>query len=57
VTKNVPPNTVVAGVPAKIISTLDDYIDKYKESIIPTKAKNREDLRRELTIYFWGEER
>jgi acetyltransferase-like isoleucine patch superfamily enzyme len=57
VVKDVPANTVVAGVPARVISSLDEYILKYKEKMIPIKAKNRSDLRRELTFYFWGEER
>lgn len=30
VTKDVKPNTVVAGVPAKVISTFDEYIEKRK---------------------------
>jgi acetyltransferase-like isoleucine patch superfamily enzyme len=57
VVKDVPPNTVVAGVPAREISDLEDYIKKYQERMVPIKAKNREDLRKELTLYFWGEER
>ncbi len=32
VTKNVPPNTIVAGNPATVISTLDDYIEKIKST-------------------------
>ncbi len=31
VTKDIPPNTVVAGVPAKIIGTFDEYIEKRKK--------------------------
>jgi acetyltransferase-like isoleucine patch superfamily enzyme len=57
VVKDVPPNTVVAGVPAREISDLEDYIKKYQERMVPIKTKNREDLRKELTLYFWGEER
>jgi acetyltransferase-like isoleucine patch superfamily enzyme len=57
VAKDVHPNAVVAGVPARVICTLDDYIEKYKERMIPIKSINRDDLRRELTLYFWGEER
>lgn len=57
VVKDVPPNTVVAGVPAREIASLDEYIEKYKKNMVPIKSKNRRDLRRELTIYFWGEER
>jgi acetyltransferase-like isoleucine patch superfamily enzyme len=57
VVKDVPSNTVVAGVPARKIATLDEYIEKYKKKMIPIKSANRQDLRRELTVYFWGEER
>ena len=57
VVKDVPPNTVVAGVPARKISDLDEYIEKYQERMVPIKSNNREDLRKELTLNFWGEER
>lgn len=33
VTKDVPPNSVVAGVPAKFICTIDEYYEKNKEKI------------------------
>ena len=57
VVKDVPPNTVVAGVPAREVATVDEYIEKYKAKMIPINAKNRQDLRQELTNHFWGEER
>ncbi len=57
VVKDVPPNSVVAGVPARVISSLEEYIKKYEERMIPISATNREDLRKELTQYFWGEVR
>jgi acetyltransferase-like isoleucine patch superfamily enzyme len=57
VVRDVPANTVVAGVPAKEICSLEEYIEKYKKKMIPIKSTNRQDLRRELTLYFWGEER
>lgn len=38
VTKSVPPRTVVGGNPAKIICTVDEYIDKNKKYNIHTKG-------------------
>ena len=57
VNKDVPPNTVVAGVPARFICSLNEYVEKYKEKMVPIKSENRDDLRVELTKYFWEEER
>ncbi len=57
VNSDVPPNTVVAGVPARPICSLDEYKEKYLSKSVPIKSKNREDLRKELTIHFWGVER
>jgi acetyltransferase-like isoleucine patch superfamily enzyme len=57
VTKDVPPYTVVAGVPAKPICSLEEYIASYQQKMIPTMAEDRETLRRELTLRLWGEER
>jgi acetyltransferase-like isoleucine patch superfamily enzyme len=57
VNKNVPPGMVYAGVPAKPICTLEEYIQRYSQKMIPIQAATRADLRRELTTYFWGEQR
>jgi serine acetyltransferase len=57
VNKDILPGMVYAGVPAKPICTLDEYIIRYKEKMIDIKSKNRKDLRRELTLFYWGEER
>ena len=57
VNRDVPPNMVYAGVPAKPICTLEEYIERYKQKMIGIKAEDRESLRKELTLRFWGEER
>ena len=43
ITKNVPSNSVVAGVPARIIETLDEYCDKVSNNLILTKGMNKEE--------------
>jgi acetyltransferase-like isoleucine patch superfamily enzyme len=55
VTKDVPPRTVVAGVPAREICSLDKYIEQYKAKMITITSSNREELRKELTRKLWGE--
>jgi len=57
VTKTVPPRTIAAGNPAKPIKTLDEYIESYRQRMIPLKATDRESLRKELTMKLWGHER
>jgi acetyltransferase-like isoleucine patch superfamily enzyme len=57
VNKDVPPHMVYAGVPAKPICTVEEYIERYKEKMIPIQSEDRAALRKELTRYFWGEER
>jgi acetyltransferase-like isoleucine patch superfamily enzyme len=56
VTKSVPPRTVVAGNPARVIKTLDEYIESYVQRMVPIEATDREGLRRELTRKLWGQE-
>lgn len=57
VTNDVPQNSVVAGNPARLICTLDEYIERYQLKSIPAQAQDRKTLRRELTKIFWNEER
>jgi acetyltransferase-like isoleucine patch superfamily enzyme len=57
VAKDVPPQTVVAGVPAEMIYTLAEYIESYQRKMIPIESTNRQELRQELTQRLWGERR
>ena len=54
VTKDVPPQTVVAGSPARPICTLAAYIERYQTKMIPLTATTKQELRRELTEKLWG---
>jgi acetyltransferase-like isoleucine patch superfamily enzyme len=57
VTKDVLPNTVVAGNPVRVICTLDEYIDRYRSKMLVLQASDRRSLRKELTKLLWGDER
>lgn len=54
VTKDVPDSCVVAGVPARILMSLESYIEKYRGSMLFIEANTKEELRSELTSRFWG---
>jgi len=55
VTKNVPPNTVVAGVPARIICSIEDYKKKSFARSKDLKLKGkRETWKKQLIDHFWG---
>lgn len=48
-----PDNSVVAGIPAKYLCSLDEYVERTRSKmIIPLKAQTRAELRRELTGHF-----
>jgi acetyltransferase-like isoleucine patch superfamily enzyme len=53
VTKDVPPNSVVAGVPAKFICTLAEYEQRCVARHIDI-PKDREAARKVLVKHFWG---
>ncbi len=57
VTKTVPQNSVVVGNPARVLYTLDEYIDRYQQKMLPLQASDRKTLRKELTRLLWGRER
>ena len=53
VTKDVPPNVVVAGNPARVICTLDEYEKKVVANHIDIPL-DREAARKFLVKHFWG---
>lgn len=53
VTKDVPPGTVVAGNPARVVGTLDDYERKCLARHIDIPL-DRDAARRVLEAHFWG---
>ncbi len=57
VTKDVPPRTVAVGVPARPVCSLDEYINRYQQKMIPITAQDAQALRKELTQTLWGEVR
>lgn len=51
VTHDIPDNVVVAGTPAKVISSLDDYIEKHKEAMKKAPVYSEEyTLRKEVSM-------
>ena len=46
VTKDVPPDTVVGGVPAKAICSASDYLERIREQSLPVTDEQRERIRR-----------
>ena len=58
VTKDVPPNSVAAGVPARVICSLEKYRTKCLKHQIPIELKGpRKDLEKQLAEYFWDKEK
>lgn len=45
-TKSVPDNCVVAGVPARVIETIDDYRKKHVNNILYKKNKKEEEKKK-----------
>jgi acetyltransferase-like isoleucine patch superfamily enzyme len=57
VTRDVPPGTVAAGVPARVLCSFDEYVASYQSRMIHGLSSDRGELRRQLTKRLWGEER
>ena len=43
VNKDVPDNSVVAGVPARVIETIEEYVEKNKDMVVLTKDMSRKE--------------
>lgn len=52
VTRSIPPNTVAAGVPARVIRTLSEYKEHILPKCMPTKSLTREEKRKYLLDLF-----
>jgi len=50
------PGSVIAGNPGRTIGTIDEYIEKTMQRLVPLKATNRKELRTELQMYFSEEQ-
>ena len=55
VTKDVPPDSVVGGVPARKICTLEEYIAKRKTQYPAELAPKHQEVSRELADYLWNQ--
>lgn len=52
VTKDIPDNSVVVGVPAKVIESVEEYADKKKEYCVPTKGMNSKEKKHYIEKLF-----
>lgn len=48
VTRDIPSNSVCAGVPAKVLRSIEEYYEKYKDQIDNTKNYSREEKQKYL---------
>ena len=56
VTHDVPDNSVAVGVPARVIETLDEYIEKNKDDFVYTKSMSAKGKRQYLLKKYTMEE-
>jgi acetyltransferase-like isoleucine patch superfamily enzyme len=49
-----PDSSVIAGVPAKRLFSVDEYVEKVRAMMIPLQARTRRELKQELISHFFG---
>ncbi|TYR36841.1 acyltransferase [Sphingobacterium phlebotomi] len=52
VTKDIPANSVVAGIPARVIKSIDEYYEKVKQDVKDTKLMRSSDKKKFYLNYF-----
>ena len=55
VTREVPPGSIVAGNPARVIAQVDEYLEKCAREAIPGLPFQSAQAREQLIAHFWGE--
>ena len=52
VTKDIPPRSIAVGIPARVISSIDDYHNRYKDKVVFTKKLSHNDKEAFLIKFF-----
>lgn len=52
VTKDIPSNTIAVGIPAKVIETYDEYLEKVRKKCVHTKNLSPQERKKFLIDYY-----
>ena len=55
ITKDIPPNSVAGGVPARVICSLDKYLERRMPGYPPELAPRKQEVSNALVDYLWKE--